>query len=397
MKILAIADYLPMLDRASGDLRFYTILKMLRGCHTVSICCYDWQRQLNEIGENELTCYQDQIEKLGVEVIRSSILAALNQERFDVIWFEFYFAARVNIGNVRLYQPQAIVVVDSVDVHFNRLLAKAALSGMREDQIHASKIREDELSTYSRSDFVVVVTKDDQKILEDNIRNVRCVLLPNIHDVPPCGERDHVDEATLLFVGGFRHEPNVDAVTYFCTEIFPKILNAVPHAKLNVIGGSPPESVLRFSSENVSVLGYVPDIVSYYHSATVSVAPLRFGGGMKGKVGEAMAYTVPVVTTTFGAEGFGLQAGEHLIVADNAGDFADQVVRMIKDKELNRRVARAGWCFINEHYSYESLSEKVISSFDEMKKAAPRKLSFLNLIKIRALKFYQKNIKWRLS
>lgn len=163
-----------------------------------------------------------QMKRLGITVVNSPIETALKVELYDVVIFEFYFAATVNIGNVRLYLPQAIVVVDSVDVHFNRLLAKAALSGMREDQIHASKIREDELSTYSRSDFVVVVTKDDQKILEDNIRNVRCVLLPNIHDVPPCGERDHVDEATLLFVGGFRHEPNVDAVTYFCTEIFPK-------------------------------------------------------------------------------------------------------------------------------------------------------------------------------
>src|SRR5581483_10434832 len=96
---------------------------------------------------------------------------------------------------------------------------------------------------------------------------------------------------------------------YFTSAILPKIVDAVPDVKLRIVGNAPPEEIVRLASQHVEVVGYVPDTKPYLQKSVISVAPLRFGGGMKGKVGEAMSYGLGVVTTSFGAEGFGLTAG----------------------------------------------------------------------------------------
>src|SRR4029077_18967392 len=114
----------------------------------------------------------------------------------------------------------------------------------------------------------------------------------------------------------------------------------LPDTKLWVVGNAPPPEIVALGSANVVVTGYVRHLGPYLESALVSVAPLRFGSGMKGKIGEAMAWGIPVVTTTIGAEGMGLQDGGEALIADTPEDFARRIFELHQNPELWESVAQ---------------------------------------------------------
>ncbi|MEJ7711138.1 MAG: glycosyltransferase family 4 protein [Pyrinomonadaceae bacterium] len=110
----------------------------------------------------------------------------------------------------------------------------------------------------------------------------------------------------MLFIGNFNHRPNKDAVHYFVKKIFPLLQRRIKHLKFYVVGSNMPEEITAYNSEDIAVLGYVPNVDALFHDSRVFVTPLRYGAGMKSKVGQALSYGLPVVTTTIGAEGIGL-------------------------------------------------------------------------------------------
>src|SRR5262249_38799860 len=144
---------------------------------------------------------------------------------------------------------------------------------------------------------------------------------------------------SLLFVGGFQHAPNADAVLWFVREVRPRLLRIVPDIEVVLVGSSPPPEIRAFvESIGVRLTGYVPDTAPYLDRAWVSIAPLRYGAGMKGKVGEAMAAGLPVVTTSIGAEGMELEDGVTALVADTPEAFAEAVRRLCTDDALHQGI-----------------------------------------------------------
>lgn len=155
----------------------------------------------------------------------------------------------------------------------------------------------------------------------------------------------------LLFIGNFNHPPNADAVTYFVREVFPQVKRDIPGMTLTVVGNNPSEEIISLRSDDVVITGYVPETEPYLKKARVSISPLRFGSGMKGKIGEAMAAGLPVVTTSIGAEGMGLVSGENAFIADDAESFARGIVRLCNDDQLWTDMASAGKQYIRENFS----------------------------------------------
>ncbi len=176
---------------------------------------------------------------------------------------------------------------------------------------------------------------------------------------------------TILFVGTMGYPPNFDAALYFCTEIFPKILNRRPDAKFVVVGQGPYDVLQKLRDfPNVEVTGWVQDVVPFYRQAGVVVVPLRSGGGTRLKILEAMALGVPVVSTSFGCEGLELANRQHLLVEDASVKFADSVLRLLQDNRLAEKIRRQARQCVEERYDWNIIGRKLLAMYDTLKPAA---------------------------
>ena len=160
------------------------------------------------------------------------------------------------------------------------------------------------------------------------------------------------DRKDLLFVGGFSHSPNIDAVLWFCNEIFPLVLIKHPEIKINIVGSNMPDEIMQRNSENIIIKGYVTDneLQEIYSFSRISVVPLRYGAGVKGKIIEALYNQLPVITTSIGAEGI-LNAEKILSINDNPGDFADEIIKLYSNFEKLEDISNMSYHYICENFS----------------------------------------------
>jgi polysaccharide biosynthesis protein PslH len=145
----------------------------------------------------------------------------------------------------------------------------------------------------------------------------------------------------IVFTGSMDWEPNIDAVEYFCGQIWPRIRAEFPHAIFQIVGRTPFARVQRLASKSVVVTGTVPSVTDYLRDATVVVVPLRIGGGTRLKIYEAMAMGKALVSTSIGAEGLSFINGQDLLLADDGASFADAVLLLIREAQVRRKVEQA--------------------------------------------------------
>ncbi len=148
------------------------------------------------------------------------------------------------------------------------------------------------------------------------------------------------ERADFLFIGSFLHPPNVDAVLYFVNDIYPLVAQTLPAVKFYIIGHQAPPEIVTLGSENIIVVGAVPEVLSFFESVKLSVAPLRYGAGVKGKINQSMGLGVPVVATSIAVEGMLLEHGEDVLIGDTPSDFADAVVELYRNEQLWSRLSR---------------------------------------------------------
>ncbi len=188
-------------------------------------------------------------------------------------------------------------------------------------------------------------------------------ILSNLHQVTGHGP-GWAERSDLLFVGGFRHPPNVDAVLWFVREVFPLI--RAKHAEINLhcIGADVPAEIRVLGSRpGVEIHGHVPDLQPWMDRCRVSVAPLRYGAGVKGKINQAMAHGLPVVATSPAVEGMHLRDGVDVLVADSAEAFAQAVLRLNGDAALWEQIATHALQNVTEHFSLDAARQTVRELF----------------------------------
>ncbi|MGH3936641.1 MAG: glycosyltransferase [Pseudonocardiaceae bacterium] len=260
------------------------------------------------------------------------------------------------LEELRMYAPRCLVGYDTVDLHFLRLHRQAELARSTGDEQDAARLggkaaasRELELGLVRAADLTLVVSEHEQHLLRDLVPEADVRVLSNVHH--PAGEVPGPrGRAGLLFVGSFDHLPNRDAVGWMVHDVLPLVHRRHPATVLHVVGSNPPPDVLDLATDTVEVHGWVPDLAALHQRCRVSVAPLRFGAGVKGKVGESMAAGLPTVCTAVAVEGMGLIDGQHVLVAADATGFADQVVTLLDDDALWRTLSQAGASAITERF-----------------------------------------------
>jgi O-antigen biosynthesis protein len=222
----------------------------------------------------------------------------------------------------------------------------------------ARATRTRELAIARTANLTLVTTVEDREHLFQADPSLRIEIMPNIHarieaTVSPEGR------AGLMFIGGFAHPPNVDAMVHFVQETLPLVRREAGPVRMVIVGSHPTQSVLALESEAVDVTGYVPDPAPYYLRSRVFVAPLRFGAGMKGKIGEALSHGVPVVTTPVGAEGLGLIHHETALIAESPSAFAREVARLCKDDTLWRTLSTNGQRHVEAHFGLDAVRHRL--------------------------------------
>ena len=217
-----------------------------------------------------------------------------------------------------------------------------------------------------RFDVCIMLSEIDAERVRRRNPRLNTVVVPNGVDVRgkrPLPEND--GSADVLLIGTLSHQPWADAVVHFHNAIFPRVRQAVPQARMVIVGEAPPP-IRALASENVVVAGWVNDVESFYQRCAASIVPLRAGGGTRLKILESLAYGRPVVSTTIGCEGLDLLADCDLLVADEPGAFAEQVVRLLTDPNLRRRLTRHGRFTVEHYYTWGKSAGKLLAAYEQV-------------------------------
>ena len=343
-------------DRDSGSMRMQAILELVGELGGKATFVAD------NLEHREP--YVGALQQRGVEVLYrpyvssiASLLAKRGRE-FDVVVLSRHYVAAKHLDTVRRFAPRARVVFDTVDLHFLRAERQATL--IAGAPAASDREREQELDLVRGADVTLVVSPVERELLGELVPSARVDVLSNIHEPMP-GGRPYRERAGIVFIGGFRHPPNADAVLWYAREVLPLVRARLPGVVTTVIGAEPPASVRALACSELVVAGHVEDVDPIFAASRVSIAPLRYGAGVKGKVNLAMSYGVPVVATSAAVEGMHLVAGTDVLVADHPQAFADAVVLAYSDESTWTGLSRAGVDNVRRHFSRENAKRALAS------------------------------------
>jgi len=357
-QVLVIDHRLPTPDRDSGSFRMMEIMRgIMRRGHHVAL-----------LPDNMMVFapYLQELQTIGVEVAYPphyrSVAEYLEQHgrEFNLVIISRADVADRHMTTVRQLAPQAKIVFDTVDLHFLREERLAHIKQNPALQAAVASRKEQELRLARTADLTLVVSPIEKAILEEECHNeIDVRIMTNIHPVGETNPPGFNQRRSIVFIGGFDHAPNIDAVLYFASEIFPRVRERIPRAVFQVIGPYPTPEIRRIGSRRIQILDFVPDVKPIFDQARVSVAPLRIGAGVKGKVNLSMSLGVPTVVTSIAAEGMYLIHERDAMVADDPESFANAVVRLWSSRELWERVSTNGLRSLREHFSVEAAAKPI--------------------------------------
>ena len=357
--LLMVDHFVPTFDKDCGSRTVYEYLKLFASSgYSVKF-----------IGDNfaVMEPYTSALEQLGIEVLYGPY--------YQEHWKEWICEAAPHLPYVWLNRPH--VSVNYIDFIRANTDAKIIYYGhdlcyfreLREYEItkdpatlqHANEIREIEYSLMKTADKVYYPSQVELEEIHKEAPEIDVGSFPIFVFEPRTWPGyDAASRKDLMFIGGFNHHPNADAVLWFVREAFPKVLKAIPNVKLHIVGSNAPEEILRLANKNIIVDGFVSDerLEELYASCRVSVSPLRYGAGIKGKVIEALYHNVPVVTTSIGAEGIA-DAESVMMIADSAEDYADAVIRLYTSDELLKKYSEKSCAYVNQYYSPQCVKDAI--------------------------------------
>ena len=361
--VLVVDHYVPQWDKDAGSRTLYQYMKLLV---EQGFAVTFWPDNLWRD-----PAYTPRLQQLGVEVIHGSrfvgAFTSFMQDRADL--YDLVLLSRPHVAvnyldAIRQYSTARIVYYGH-DLHHRRMAAGAAV-GQQIDPNEIESMRQMELAVCRASNVILYPDPEEVAAVKAEVGGNRefianPVFLFSESEIAEARNRLtkplSLARGEILFVGGFRHEPNREGILWFVQSVLPLIRQRRPDVVLRIAGSHPPSEVVALTNDKVEVLGFVSDaeLAALYAAADLAIAPLRFGAGVKGKVIEAMAKGVPVATTSVGAQGI-CDPSRTLFVGDSPIDLADAVLQALDDRnEAHRRRCHA-LEFIAEHYAESNIT-----------------------------------------
>jgi GT2 family glycosyltransferase/arylsulfatase A-like enzyme/glycosyltransferase involved in cell wall biosynthesis len=362
--ILFVDHYVPSWDKDAGSLTTWMYLKLFLELGLKIVFVPDNYFKLEP--------YTTELQQLGIEVVYGSAKfdewIRQNGKYIHYVWLSRPHISVKYVDMVRTF-TKARIMYYMHDFHYLREIRRYEVEKKPETLVEAETQKEMEFYMFKHVDIILTPSEKEVEAVRNCFPNKNVLRIPGYfyEDVPVRGS-DCVSfggRNDLMFLGGFAHLPNVDAVEFFLKEIFPVVKGKLPQIRFYIVGSNLPESIKKYESKDVLPIGYVNTLGQYFNSIRVLVAPLRFGAGVNGKIVTSMTYGVPVVTTSVGNEGLNLVDGYHCMIADTPGEFAAKIVRLYEDKELWKNLSRNSIEFIKDNFSKNRAKEYILRALGQ--------------------------------
>lgn len=353
-QILVVDHYVPNYDKdAGGRCTFMYIQAFLKLGMKVTF-----------IGDNfaKPEPYTTTLNQLGVEVLYGDFYYVNwqgwlkeNLKYFDYVYLQRPHISIKYIDLVKEY-GKGKVFYFAHDLHHVRMYRDYLLTGNEKALKESEEWKKVELELFDKADVGHVVGSYEQEVMQKAFPNkpIRNIPLYIYEKLPENVEKDFSKRSDILFVGGFNHTPNIDAVLWFVEKVFPKVLEKYPEIVWHIVGSNAPEEIRQLAGEHIVLEGFVPDeqLEELYRQCRLAVVPLRYGAGVKGKVVEAGYYQIPLVTTSIGGEGLDSTDGS-FVMEDDAEKMADLIIDLYTNYEELRKMSDAGKAFIEKYFTPE--------------------------------------------
>ncbi|HPH03497.1 MAG TPA: glycosyltransferase [Spirochaetota bacterium] len=330
-RVLVLEHCTPTPDSDAGSVSVFNIMMLLR----------EMDFQVTFIPEDNflyMPKYTTLLQHAGVEVLYAPHVTSVEAHvkeygtRYDLVFFFRPLVVSRNLSAIKKYCPDARTLFYTHDLHHLRMEREAEIKQSKKLTREAAEMKKLEFDAIRSMDCTIIVSEAEMALLSPQLPDAKLALLPLILDVP--GTRiPYVDRKDIVFVGGYQHLPNVDAVTWFVNQVMPVMRKVLPGVRFHAVGSNPPEEVKQMACNDVIVEGFVENLPAFLDIMRVSVAPLRYGAGVKGKIGTAMASGLPVVATSMAIEGMGLVAGDDVFVGDDPEAMVQMIAAVYQSQE----------------------------------------------------------------
>lgn len=392
MKILMLTPYLPFPLMSGGQTRSYNLIKNLSKKHEITLfSLVKDDKERKYIPELEKFCKKvrvfnrppkpwtlSNILRTGFSsypflVIRNlatkesaAIKDELSSSKYDLIHAETFYV----MPHIPKTEVPILLVEQTVEYlvykHYVEEQAPKILAPLL--KIDVMKLKFWETYFWRHAKKVVAMSDSDRNQMKSLSPGLSIDIVPNGIDANYflAKKKEEVSPPRVLYVGNFTWLQNIEAVEDLVNKVWPKIKKEVTEAKLWIVGMHMTGYIKNLMSKDIEVTEGIPDIRDAYRKSTVLVTPIRGPGGTRLKILEAMASALPVVTTTVGAEGLGVENGQEALITDNLEDLVKSAVRVLRNSKLAKELGDTGRKFVEKNYTWDVSAEKLDRIYGEI-------------------------------
>lgn len=395
MKILMLTPYLPYPLLSGGQIRTYNLLKKLSTKYDVTLFALikeESERQylpelekyckkvrlfkrskkpftLKNIFQTAFSTYPFLVIRNHVPETLRAVEKELAAEKFDLIHAETFYM----MPHIPKTEVPIILVEQTIEyLGYESFAQKTKIPFLRSLlNIDIQKIKKWEEYYWKSCTKLITMSAEDKNFIAKAIGNTaKIAVVSNGVDVEWFAEkkRNLPEFPTILSVGTFNWLPNVEAVNFLVKEVWPKIKQKLPQAKLWIVGNAPTQQVFEYQKKDtaITITGGIPDIRDAFAGAHVLVAPVFSGKGTRYKVLEAMAAGTPIVATPIAVEGLGVEHNVHVMIGKNAEEIAEMTIKVLEDPALQEKLALNGRKFVESQYDWNFIAQKLDLIYRDM-------------------------------
>ena len=348
LRVLVLDLCTPTPDQDAGSVTAFNLMLLLR----------EIDFQVTFIPEDNFLYMQDYtsaLQRAGIEMLYAPYTTSVEQHlkesgnRYNLVFLFRPTVVQKHIKKIRQFCPQAKVLFETADIHFLRMGREADLYDDEQKRRAADQMKTVEIDAINNVDATIIRSKAEIDILQQLTPEAKLYLFPLIINTQNRTKKFQ-ERKDIVFVGGFQHTPNADAVKYFIKEIMPLLRKKISNVCFYIVGSEVPNDIQELAADDIIITGHVKDLKSFLDKMRVSVAPLRYGAGIKGKIGTAMSTGLPVVSTSMGTEGMSLTDDKNILIADSPQAFASSISKIYHDEDLWNKISKNGLVFAEREW-----------------------------------------------